>query len=78
VLHHGHGAGPLKKKKDIGPESILTQLAMDKEYNCKDAEAADMAPVRLLARVFRSDKYYPKAETGEGANRRLKPFERFD
>lgn len=64
-----HGAGPLKKKKDIGPHNVLAQLVMYRAWQASSARVEDLPPHRLLARMFRTGSYYPSptwAYRGQG------------
>ena len=51
-----HGAGPLKKKKDIGPHNILVQMANYCQYSHAGESAMRLAPLKVR----------PYMEGGEG------------
>ena len=56
-----HGAGPLKKKKDIGPTNILFQLANYHTYACLGGPLSGLSPVKLLRKMLNSGRYFPSA-----------------
>ena len=53
-----HGAGPLKKRKDIGPHNVLVQMVNFHAYSGAVAPASMTAPVRVLKRMLHSGKYF--------------------